>query len=209
MNPVKSSMRRSNSGVRGPVHPRDQGPAEDPTAEVGGEQAGKSAAKREQRALGQQLAQQPAPPRAQRQPHRDLPSAGERPGQQQIGHVGAGDEQDDRRDAGEPEGNSRVLSGLGTTIEEHRSELGPGLGNSLRAHRGVCDARLFWNATVRSASAASGETPTRRRASISSQEMLWVAKYRSPNASNAPEVIGMNASTARSDVPVNPGELPR
>ena len=57
------------------------------------------ASDRQQQPLGQELADQPAARRAQRQPHRHLALPRGRAGQQQVGHVRAGDQQhqpDDR-----------------------------------------------------------------------------------------------------------------
>ena len=57
--------------------------------------AERAADERQQHALGQQLPDQLAAGRAQRQPHRDFPLAHEPAGNQQVRDIGAGDQQDE------------------------------------------------------------------------------------------------------------------
>ena len=59
------------------------------------EQAGRSAEQRQQQALGQVLPHEPEGPRPQREPHGRLAAPGFRAREQQVRHVGAGDQQDE------------------------------------------------------------------------------------------------------------------
>ena len=63
----------------------EQGPGED--------HAGEAADQRQQHALGQELLQQPAAARSKREAHGQLAAASRRPGEQQVGDVGARDQQ--------------------------------------------------------------------------------------------------------------------
>ena len=57
--------------------------------------AERSAEKCEERAFGQQLANQAEAGRAERRANRNFPRARGCPGEEQIGHVGAGDQEDE------------------------------------------------------------------------------------------------------------------
>ena len=70
---------------------RDQGL--DPP--VGEQQAQRSPGQEEDQRLGEHLAQQPHPVGAESRPQRDLPLSGRHPGQQEVRHVRAGDQQDE------------------------------------------------------------------------------------------------------------------
>ena len=65
-------------------------------APEGEEHADRAAQRREQHTFGQQLPDQTPAPRADRQPHTDLCAAQGRPRQQQVRHVGAGNQQHQR-----------------------------------------------------------------------------------------------------------------
>ena len=71
------------------VERREQAAADD----EGQHDAGRGAQRGEHDTLGEQLADEPAPSRAERQAHRHLALAGRGAHQQQAGHVGAGDAQ--------------------------------------------------------------------------------------------------------------------
>ena len=66
---------------------------------MGQRKPGQSAHDTQQDALGQELADEPGPARTQRRPDRQLPAPGQRPRQDQVGHVRAGDEQHERHGA--------------------------------------------------------------------------------------------------------------
>ena len=68
-------------------------PGEEPHADPGERQAGGGADAGEHQALGQQLAHDPGRPRAERGAHRHLALARFRAREQQVGDVGAGDQQ--------------------------------------------------------------------------------------------------------------------
>ncbi len=70
--------------------------AHDHKAGRGNDQSGGAAEDRQQNALGQQLPHQPLPARTQRGADGDFLFASRRARQQQVGHVGAGDQQDQR-----------------------------------------------------------------------------------------------------------------
>ena len=83
------------------VEPGQAGRAErhqGPDADLGDGQPEHAAHHREQQALGQELADEPGPAGTERGPHRELPLALRAAGEQQIGHVDAGDrEQQEHR----------------------------------------------------------------------------------------------------------------
>src|SRR5262249_13501298 len=70
--------------------------------------AERAAQRREQDALGQQLPDQTSPPGADRKPHADLRPSQRRARQQQVRHVGAGDQQYERDDAEQPVDRGRI-----------------------------------------------------------------------------------------------------
>ena len=67
--------------------------------------AGGAAEQREQQRFGEQLPDQPRAGHAERQPQRDLAPPRHGSGEQEVGDVGAGDQQDDHGDAAHPEGD--------------------------------------------------------------------------------------------------------
>ncbi len=76
-------------------------------AEARGEQAEETAEGREDQALGEQLLDEPAATGAEGRPDRHLLLAAAGPGQQEVGHVGAGDEEHQAH-AGEEEHQDRL-----------------------------------------------------------------------------------------------------
>ena len=86
----------------------------------GDDQAGEAAKECEQYPFGEQLAEQPSPAHAERGANGNLPAPANGAGQEQVGNVGAGDEQHDQGDPGQPRGGSRYARWLRTAFRQHR-----------------------------------------------------------------------------------------
>ena len=90
--PVRVQVERIGRQERRPERP------EQPLRPVREQHPGRAADEREQRALGQQLAHQPAASGAERQPHRDLLLPRRRAGEQQVRDVRARDQEHEADD---------------------------------------------------------------------------------------------------------------
>src|SRR6185312_6229956 len=98
----------------------------------------------QQQALGEQLPRDPPSRRAERQPHRQLVAAGGRAGDQQVGDVGAGDQQyqaDHRQDRRQraliAAAQGRASARRGDERQRLRQVLGASLGIQRRQRRGA------------------------------------------------------------------------
>jgi len=107
---------------------RTQGPEHFAPAE-GDQQAHRAAQHAEQGALGEELADQPAAAGAQREADGDLAAARQGAGQQQVGHVGAGDQQQQTDDGGHHA--ARQHQGAALALRQRR--LGEGHGGEAEA----------------------------------------------------------------------------
>src|SRR5262249_8070683 len=119
---VKASTRQSKPtpvGARRKFRRKSQQPLHSP---FGQRQTQGAARHGQQQAFGQKLSDKAQPARAERRPHRDLSAARGRAAQQQVGDVGAGDQQDE------------------ANREHQRSQRGPYALNRLLLQRNEEDA---------------------------------------------------------------------
>src|SRR5205085_12466480 len=88
----------------------------------------RSAECRENEAFGEELTDQARATHAERETKRDLAPARDRVTEEQIRHVGARDEQNDKRDAGDPHDDRRLGARLRPATELNRPETRAWLG---------------------------------------------------------------------------------
>ena len=140
-----------------------------PTVQVANSRPNRPPAKREQRALGQQLTNQAAAPGAERRAHGELAIAAQQARERQVGDVGAGDQQDE---PGRPEQDQqhrpRVARQLLAHADGRRREAraGPVRGLVVRGEAPAddVDVRRRRARASRPASACRRRSGSRRRA---------------------------------------------
>ena len=101
---------------------REKGGPKERAAGLRDDEPGHAAERREQQTLGHELSEQSPATDAQREAHRDFAAPAERPREQQVRHVGAGDEEHDQRDAAHPDCDSRVVRLLGPALGKDRRD---------------------------------------------------------------------------------------
>ena len=87
--------------------------------------------------FGEQLAEQSRPAHAERDANGDLATPADGARQQQVGDVGAGDQQHDERDAAQPRGGARHARRLRAALGEHRRGDARAAASAAMARRAV------------------------------------------------------------------------
>jgi hypothetical protein len=107
---------------------------------VGDGESRDAAQRGEDEAFNQELRHETRATHAEREAERNLAPAGERPGEEQVGDVGARDEEHDDGDPAHPGGDARDRGRGGTALEENRPRERAGADRFFRWHRRILEA---------------------------------------------------------------------